>query len=126
MIGEKVVLRVRMNKSDVHYFGETVTTATMLRYFGDVNTELAIRQDGDEGLFVAYSSIDFLKPVYIGDYIEYHGWIECKGNTSRRIRLKAYKTIQQNRVLNPPELVGKAVGTIVIRRLVKENSKTLF
>ena len=86
----------------------------MLRYFGDVNTELAIRYDGDEGLFIAYSSVDFIEHVYIGDFIEYHGWIEYKGNTSRSIRLEAYRIIHQNKILKSPELVGKASGTIVI------------
>lgn len=114
MIGEKAVLRVRMNSSDTDSFGKKVTPATLLRYFGDVNTELAIREDGDEGLFVTYSSIDFLQPAYIGDYIEFHGWVEHKGGRSRRIRAKAYKVIQQNKILIPPVLLAKALGTIVI------------
>ncbi len=124
MIGEKVILRVRMSAADAHYAGDIVAGATMLKYFGDVNTELAIRHDGDEGLFRAYDSVEFLAPVYVGDYIEYHGWIESKGNTSRKINLEAYKVIELARdpnlassaanVLKEPILVGRASGTIII------------
>ena len=34
-----------------------------------------IRHDGDEGLFRAYDSVEFLAPVYAGDYIEAEGEI---------------------------------------------------
>ena len=47
-----------------------VDGARMLALFGDVATELLIRGDGDEGLFVSYDSVEFLAPVYAGDYIE--------------------------------------------------------
>ena len=42
----------------------------MVHLFGDVATELLIMHDGDEGLFVAYDNVEFLAPVYAGDYIE--------------------------------------------------------
>jgi len=126
MIGEKVVLRVRMSAKDAYYAGELVNGAKMLEYFGDVNTELAIRNDGDEGLFRAYDSVEFLAPVYAGDYIEYHGWIESKGNTSRKVKLEAYKVIELARgpnlassaanVLEKPILVGRASGTIIVTK----------
>jgi len=35
-----------------------------------VATELLIRRDGDEGLFRAYDNLEFLAPVYAGDFIE--------------------------------------------------------
>ena len=43
---------------------------------GDVATELLIKCDGDEGLFCAYDNVEFLAPVYAGDYIEAYGEIE--------------------------------------------------
>ena len=49
--------------------------------FGDVATELCIRHDGDEGLFRAYDSVEFLAPVYAGDFIEAEGEIVSVGNT---------------------------------------------
>ncbi|HCJ58156.1 MAG TPA: 3-aminobutyryl-CoA ammonia lyase, partial [Clostridiaceae bacterium] len=67
---EKAVIRLRMSAHDAHYGGNLVDGARMLGLFGDVATELLIRNDGDEGLFCAYDMVEFLAPVYAGDYIE--------------------------------------------------------
>ena len=130
MIGEKVVLRVRMSAKDAYYAGELVNGAKMLEYFGDIVTELCIRHDGDESLFRAYDNVEFLAPVYLGDYMEYYGWIESVGNTSRKIKLEAYKVIElardpklpvsAARVLTKPRLVGRANGTSIV---IKENQR---
>ena len=74
-IGLTVVLRLRMGKHDAHYGGDLVDGARMLGLFGDVATELLIRLDVDEGLFRAYDAVDFLSPVFAGDYIEAQGTI---------------------------------------------------
>ena len=47
------MLRVRMSAKDAHYGGNLVDGAHMVHLFGDVATELLIKQDGDEGLFCA-------------------------------------------------------------------------
>ena len=86
-------LRVRMSAKDAHYGGNLVDGAHMLHLFGDVATELLIRCDGDEGLFCAYDNIEFLAPVYAGDYIEAKGEITYIGNTSRKMTFTAYKVI---------------------------------
>src|SRR3954465_5324225 len=93
-IGLSVVLRVRMGAHDAHYAGELVDGARMLALFGDVATELLIRWDGDEGLFRAYESVEFLAPVRAGDYIEAHGRIVKVGKTSRAMEFEAYKVIR--------------------------------
>ena len=126
MIGEKVLLRVRMNTKDSCYAGGLVNGSRILDYFGDVATELSIRYDGDEGLFRAYDYIEFLAPVYAGDFIEYSGWIEKIGTTSRKVRFEAYKVIQlandttlansAANVLPEPVLVGKASGTVIVKK----------
>ena len=72
---DKAMIRVRMSAGDAHYGGNLVDGAKMLQLFGDVATELLIRNDGDEGLFVAYDNVEFLAPVYAGDYIEAVGEI---------------------------------------------------
>jgi 3-aminobutyryl-CoA ammonia-lyase len=77
--------------------------------------------DGDEGLFVAYDSVEFLAPVFAGDYIEADGWIENVGNTSRKMRFEARKVIAARPevnesaadVLEEPILVCRASGTCV-------------
>jgi 3-aminobutyryl-CoA ammonia-lyase len=115
------VIRLRMSAHDAHYGGNLVDGARMLGLFGDLATELLIRMDGDEGLFVAYDSVEFLAPVFAGDYIEAHGWIESVGNTSRRMRFEARKVIAARPdisesaadVLGEPVLVCRASGTCV-------------
>ena len=56
----------------------------LLELFGDVATELCIRLDGDEGLFRAYDTVEFLAPVFAGDYIEAEGEIVGSATTSRQ------------------------------------------
>jgi hypothetical protein len=59
----EVTLRVRISANDVHYAGELLDGAHIMKLFGDVATELTIRYDGDEGLLRAYENVEFLKPV---------------------------------------------------------------
>lgn len=116
-----VVIRLRMSSHDAHYGGNLVDGARMLALFGDVATELLIRLDGDEGLFRAYDSVEFLAPVYGGDYIEAHGEIVTVGNTSRKMKFEARKVIRAAPeldssaavVLDPPVVVCRATGTCV-------------
>lgn len=116
-------IRIRMSQADAHYGGDLVDGARMLALFGDVATEILIRNDGDEGLFVAYDEVVFLAPVYAGDYIEAVGRLERVGNTSRKIIFEAYKVIEAGRdpehpyrasVLDEPLMVIKASGTCVV------------
>jgi 3-aminobutyryl-CoA ammonia-lyase len=115
------LIRLRMSAHDAHYGGNLVDGARMLALFGDVATELLIRMDGDEGLFVAYDSVEFLAPVYAGDYVEAEGWIENVGNTSRKMRFEARKVIAARPevnasaadVLAEPVVVCRASGTCV-------------
>ena len=115
------MLRVRMSGADAHYGGNLVDGAKMLQLFGDVATELAIRLDGDEGLFRAYDAVEFLAPVYAGDFIEAHGRITRVGRTSRAVKLEAWKVIRPRPdlsdsaadLLDEPVLVCKARGTCV-------------
>ena len=44
---DEVKLRVRISASDVHYAGNLVDGAHLMKLFGDVATELTIRHDGD-------------------------------------------------------------------------------
>src|SRR5246127_3357185 len=102
----KTTLKVRMSAHDGHYAGGLVDGARMLQLFGDVATELLIRLDGDEGLFRAYESVEFLAPVYAGDYIEVRGRIVRVGKTSRGMEFEARKVIQPL----PKERGGLAVS----------------
>jgi len=120
-VGLSVTVRLRMSSHDAHYGGNLVDGARMLGLFGDVATELLIRLDGDEGLFRAYDAVEFLAPVYAGDYIEAQGTITDVGNTSRKMSFEARKVIRAApdindsaaEVLEPPIVVCKASGTCV-------------
>lgn len=115
------LIRLRMSGADAHYGGNLVDGARMLALFGDVATELLIRYDGDEGLFVAYDSVEFLAPVYAGDYIEAEGRIVRRGDTSRAMQFEARKVIAARpeinesaaEVLERPVVVCRATGTCV-------------
>lgn len=125
-------LRMRMSASDAHYGGFLVNGAHMLSLFGDIATELAILCDGDEGLLVGYEKIEFLSPIFAGDFIEATGRITLIGRTSRRIEFEAYKTIAVRRDLNDsaadvlaePILVGRAVGTTVVKAELQRKEQT--
>jgi 3-aminobutyryl-CoA ammonia-lyase len=119
---DKVMIRVRMSSHDAHYGGELVDGAKMLQLFGDVATELLIRNDGDEGLFAAYDMVEFLAPVYAGDYIEAVGEITHIGNSSRKMVFEARKVIVPRQdisdsaadFLEEPVVVCRASGTCVV------------
>jgi 3-aminobutyryl-CoA ammonia-lyase len=121
-MNKKALIRVRMSCHDAHYGGNLVDGARMLNLFGDVATELLIINDGDEGLFKAYDSVEFMAPVYAGDYIEATGEIVSTGNSSRKMVFEAKKVIVPRPdisdsaadVLAEPIVVCKASGTCVV------------
>jgi 3-aminobutyryl-CoA ammonia-lyase len=116
------MIRMRMSMHDAHYGGNLVEGAKMLTLFGDVATELLIINDGDEGLFAGYESVEFLAPVYAGDYIEAVGEIVKVGNSSRKMVFEARKVIIPRPdindsacdVLEEPIVVCRATGTCVV------------
>ncbi len=121
-MSKEALLRVRMSARDAHYGGNLVAGARMLELFGDLITDLAIQHDGDEGLFRSYDNVEFLAPVYSGDFIEATGRIVKVGNTSRRCEFEAYKVIRVRSdisdsaadLLKEPILVCRAIGTTVV------------
>ena len=115
-------LRLRMSSHDAHYGGNLVDGARILALFGDVATELCIAHDGDEGLFRAYDSVEFLAPVHAGDFIEAEGEITEVGKTSRKMRFEARKVIRPlpdvsqsaAELMAQPVVVCRATGTCVV------------
>lgn len=135
-VGLSVTIRIRMGAHDAHYAGELVDGARMLALFGDVATELLIRLDGDEGLFRAYEAVEFLAPVYAGDYIEATGVITRIGATSRAIAFEARKVVRLCRdpalsesaadALAEPVVVCRAVGTCVVPRELQRRPRIVL
>jgi 3-aminobutyryl-CoA ammonia-lyase len=129
---ERVLLRLRVGAENAHYGGGLVDGAFVLKLFGDAATELLIRRDGDEGLFRAYASVDFLAPVHAGDYLEIEAELTRAGKTSREMRFEARKVIAPDsadgdgssaRLVEPPLVVARAVGTCVVP-LEKQKGRT--
>lgn len=128
---KKSLIRLRMSSHDAHYGGNLVDGAKMLQLFGDVATELLIINDGDEGLFAGYDNVEFLAPVYAGDYIEATGEIVKVGNSSRKMIFEAKKVIVPRAdisdsacdVLEEPIIVCKASGTCVVPKNCQRNNK---
>ena len=125
----KSLIRLRMSAHDAHYGGHLVDGAKMLQLFGDVATELLIINDGDEGLFAGYEKVEFLAPVFAGDYIEASGEIINLGNSSRKMSFEARKVIVPRTdindsaadVLAEPIVVCRAVGTCVVPKDKQRN-----
>jgi 3-aminobutyryl-CoA ammonia-lyase len=125
-------LRVRLSAHDAHYGGQLVNGAHLLSLFGDVATELAVLCDGDEGLLAGYEHIEFPAPIYAGDFVEVTGRITKIGRTSRRLEFEAYKVITPRRdvsesaadILDPPLLVGRAIGTTVVKAELQRKTPT--
>jgi len=116
------LIRFRLGQEDAHYGGNLVAGATQLKVVGDLITELAMKYDGDEGLFRAYESVEFLAPLYAGDWIEAKGRIVSTGNSSRRCEFEIWKiggalldiSDSAAEFLDEPVLTLKAVGTTVV------------
>lgn len=130
MVGKKVVHHLMMSAKDGHYTGDLVNGARIVNQWGDVGTELMVYVDGDISLFLGYKDIEFTAPVYVGDFMEYHGWIEKVGNQSYTCKFEAWKVAQMVDVhdrtataataCEPPVLCGKATGSLFI---AKENQR---
>lgn len=115
-------IRLRLGAEDAHYGGNLVAGARQLELVGDLITELAMRYDGDEGLFRAYESVEFLAPLFAGDWVEATGRIVSVGTTSRRCEFEVWKiggirsdiSDSAAEFLEEPVLTCRAVGTTVV------------
>ena len=105
-----------------HYAGGLVDGAYVLGLFGDVATEMCIRTDGDEGLFAAYTQVQFRAPVRAGDMVEVTGVVTRVGSRSRTVDFTARVTCRGRpelgasaaEVLDPPLEVVTATGVVVV------------
>jgi 3-aminobutyryl-CoA ammonia-lyase len=117
-------LRLRLSSADAHYGGGLVSGARGLEILGDVVTELAIRSDGDEGLFAGYEQVEFVAPLHAGDFVRARATLVRVGRSSRTVDVELWKEVAPRPdigpsaadVLDPPQLVTRARGTYVVRR----------
>jgi 3-aminobutyryl-CoA ammonia-lyase len=119
--GLRVTHRRYVPYSHAHYGGSLVDGAYVLGLFGDVATELCIRTDGDEGLFAAYSDVQFRAPVRAGDVLEVTAELTRVGRRSRAVAFEARVVCRAEpargpsaaQVLPEPLTVVTASGTVV-------------
>ena len=116
------LIRVRLGTEDAHYGGGLVAGAKQMEILGDLATELAMRYDGDEGLLRAYETVEFLAPLYAGDWVEARGTIIEVGTTSRKIEFEIWKvggarsdvSDSAAEFLAEPIQTLRAIGTTVV------------
>jgi 3-aminobutyryl-CoA ammonia-lyase len=120
-VGTRVAHRRYVPYSHAHYAGNLVEGAYVIGLFGDVATELSIRIDNDEGLFAAYSDVQFLAPLRGGDVVEVSATLVRLGRRSREIEFAAHvvcrgapeRGANAADVLAEPLLITTARGTVV-------------
>jgi len=121
-VGLTVTHRRYVKQGDAHYGGGLVDGAYVLGMFGDVATEACVRMDGDEGLFAAYSDVQFLEPVLAGDMLEATCVVTAVGRRSRQLSFEARVVCRADPsrgpsaagILDPPLVVVTAAGTVVV------------
>jgi 3-aminobutyryl-CoA ammonia-lyase len=100
-----------------------------MELFGDLETELALLEGGDEGLCASYDSVEFLASLHVGDFVEARARVVARGNTSRRVEAELYKVLGTDAdgcaVTYPePVLAVRASATIVVGRGAALRSST--
>ena len=118
---EDAVIRLRLAPADARYAGRLAAGSKAMEIFADLETELALREGGDEGLCVAYDMVEFLAPLRAGDFVEGRARVVGRGRSSRRIAAEIHKILEvdEDGVLLPndgPVLAARASVTIVIGR----------
>lgn len=119
---DEAMIRLRLAPSDARYAGNLIPGSKAMEIFADLETELALREGGDEGLCAAYESVEFLAPLRAGDFVEGVARVTGAGRRSRRVEARIYKVVSVDdagaRVdLAEPVLAATAVATIVVRNL---------
>lgn len=107
---------------DSHYADGVVSLGTIVELFGMAGTKLAYLLDGDGGLMRAFDNVEFLAPVYHGDFVRVTARLVAVGRTSRRRSYEAHVVARtygigtatsHGAVLDPPILAARATGTTV-------------
>jgi 3-aminobutyryl-CoA ammonia-lyase len=107
---------------DSHYPNQVVSLGIIAELFGMAGGKLAYMLDGDAGDMRAFEELEFLAPVYQGDYVRATARLISVGRTSRRREYEAYVVARSHgigsepshgEILDPPLLVARARGVTV-------------
>jgi len=115
------VIRLRLAPADARYAGRLAAGSKAMEIFADLETEIALREGGDEGLCVAYDMVEFLAPLRSGDFVEGRARVVGRGRSSRKIAAEIHKLLEvdEHGILIPsdgPVLAARASVTIVVGR----------
>src|SRR3954451_12913559 len=118
-------LRLRLGPGDARYAEGLVPGSKAMELFGDLETEIALREGGDEGLCAGYDMVEFLAPLHVGDYVEGRARVVSRGRSSRRLYIELLKVRavdERGRDASPeePVLVARASVTIVVGRTPRD------
>lgn len=118
-------LRLRLGPADARYAEGLVPGSKAMELFGDLETEIALIEGGDEGLCAGYDMVEFLAPLRVGDYVEGRARVVSRGRSSRRIQLELYKvrSVDERGIDTSPEapvLAARASVTIVVGRTPRD------
>lgn len=125
--GVDALIRRRIAPADARYAGGIAAGSTAMEIFADLETELALREGGDEGLCVAYDLVEFSAPLRVGDFIEARARVVERGRTSRRVAAELYRVLAVDedgvREESPtPLLAARASATIVVGKTVAQRA----
>lgn len=110
---------------DSHYPNQVVSLGVITELFGMAGGKLAMMLDGDGGFMRAFESLEFLAPVYQGDYVRATARLLSVGRTSRKRAYEAHVVARSHgigphassgSVLPEPILVARAIGVTVTPR----------
>jgi len=107
---------------DSHYTDSVVSLGTIVELFGMAGTKLAYMLDGDGGLMRAFDNVEFLAPIYHGDFVRVTARLLGVGRTSRKRGYEAHVVARTfgigsektyGEIVQPPLLAARATGTTV-------------
>ena len=118
-------LRLRLGPADARYAEGLVPGSKAMELFGDLETEIALREGGDEGLCAGYDMVEFLAPLRVGDYVEGRARVVSRGRSSRKLyaELLRVRAVDERGIDTSPEepvLVARASVTIVVGRTPRD------
>jgi len=112
------VIRCRLSPADARYAGRLVPGSKAVEIFGDLETEIALREGGDEGLCAEYHSVRFHAPLRVGDYVEATATVVRRGRRSRLLEARLYSVLRvddEGRMVSDERvLAAEASVTIVV------------
>lgn len=118
---DEVMVRFRLAPADARYAGNLVAGSKAMEIFADLETELSLREGGDEGLCASYEAVTFSAPLRVGDFVEGIARVIERGRSSRKVEARIFKvvSVDDRGILIPqdePILAATAVATIVVGR----------